>query len=178
MANQTLARRYAIAIFGLAKDQNVIPQVGHDLHTVTDTLAFDETIRKFYRSPVVDRKEKTAIIGTAFDKLNEIALHSVLLLIRKRRENMLEEIVAQYDVLEQQSRGAAPLRIETARELAKPELDALVARLAARYNTTFDVTQTVDPQLIGGVRITMGDKRIDGTVAGRLDDIARLLSTN
>jgi len=54
----------------------------------------------------------------------------------------------------------------------------LVARLAARYNTTFDVTQTVDPQLIGGVRITMGDKRIDGTVAGRLDDIARMLSTN
>jgi F-type H+-transporting ATPase subunit delta len=178
MANETLARRYAVAIFGLAKDQNVIPQVRHDLHTVVDALAVDETIRKFYRSPVVDRKEKATIIGTAFDKLNEIALHSVLLLIRKRRENMLEEIVAQYDVLEQRSRNASPLHIETARELSKPELDALVARLAQRYNTTFDVTQTVDPQLIGGVRITMGDKRIDGSVSGRLDDLARMLSTN
>jgi len=178
MANQTLARRYAIAIFGLAKEQNAIPAVRHDLHTVVDALATDETIRKFYRSPVVDRKEKATIIGTAFDKLNEIALNSVLLLIRKRRENMLEEIVAQYDVLEQQSRRAAPLRIETARELSKPELDALVARLAERYKTTFDVTQTVDPQLIGGVRITMGDKRIDGSVSGRLDDLARMLSTN
>ena len=42
----------------------------------------------------------------------------------------------------------------------------------------FDVTQNVDPELIGGVRITMGDKRIDGTIAGRLDDLARMLSTN
>src|SRR5476649_2939693 len=136
MAHQTLARRYAIAIFGLAKDQSAIQQVGHDLHTVVDTLAIDETIRKFYRSPVVDRKEKATIIGTAFDKLNAIALHSILLLVRKRRENMLEEIVTQYDVLEQQSRGAAPLRIETARELSKPELDALVARLSECYKTT------------------------------------------
>jgi len=178
MANETVARRYAVAIFGLAKDGNVIPQVKHDLHTVLDTLGADESIRKFFRSPVVDRKEKAEIIGRAFDALNEIALHSVLLLIRKRREALFEEIVAQYDELEQQSRSAAPLRIETARELTKPELDALVARLAARYRTTFDVTQTVDPELIGGVRITMGDKRIDGSVAGRLDDLARLLSTN
>lgn len=178
MANETLARRYAIAIFSLAKEANAIAPVRHDLHTVVETLAFDETIRKFYRSPVVDRKEKAGIIGTAFDKLHEIALHSVLLLIRKRRENMLEEIVAQYDVLEQQSRGAAPLRIETARELSKTDLDALVARLTARYETAFDVTQIVDPQLIGGVRLTMGDKRIDGSIAGRLDDLARMLSTN
>ena len=178
MANQTLARRYAIAIFGLAKDTNAIPQVRNDLHTVVDTLSADESIRKFYRSPVVDRKEKATIVGGAFAKLHEIVLNATLLLIRKRRENMLEEIVAQYDVLEQQSRSAAPLHIETARELSKTELDALVARLAVRYSTTFDVVQTIDPELIGGVRITMGDKRIDGSVSGRLDDLARMLSTN
>ena len=53
-----------------------------------------------------------------------------------------------------------------------------MAKLTAAYQTPFDVTQNVDPDLIGGVRITMGDKRIDGTIAGRLDDLARMLSTN
>jgi len=69
-------------------------------------------------------------------------------------------------------------QVASARGLGKPELDAIVARLAAAFHTKFDVTQSVDPSLIGGVRITMGDKRADGTIAGRLDDIARLLSTN
>jgi F-type H+-transporting ATPase subunit delta len=178
MANETLARRYATAIFALAKDAGIISQVRGDLHLVKSVLDGDEAIRKFFRSPVVDRKEKAAIVERAFGSVSDIARHSVLLLVRKRRESIFEEIVAQYDVLEERSRGAAPLRIESARELDPGELRDLVAKLAARFNTTFDVTQTVDPQLIGGVRITLGDKQIDGSIAGRLDDLARMLSSN
>ena len=178
MPNETLARRYATAVFQLASESGRVPGVQHDLHTFVEALAADADVRKFFRSPVVDRKEKTEIVGSAFAKLDPIALHTILLLVRKRRENMVEEIVAQYDVLEQQARGAQPLRVTSARELTKTELDGIVARLAQAYGTQFDVTQSVDPELIGGVRITMGDKRVDGTIAGRLDDIARLLSTN
>ena len=178
MANETLARRYATAIFSLAKEADQIGRVRDDLHAVQTVLDSDETVRKFFRSPVVDRKEKAAIVESAFAGLNEISLHTVLLLVRKRREAIFDEIVAQYDVLEQRSRGGSPLRIESARELDPGELRALVDKLSSRYNTVFDVTQTVDPQLIGGVRITMGDKLIDGSVAGRLDELARMLSTN
>jgi F-type H+-transporting ATPase subunit delta len=178
MPNETLARRYATAVFQLAQEAGKIPAIQHDLHTFVDTLGAEESVRKFFRSPVVDRKEKEQIVAEAFAKLDPIALHTILLLIRKRRENAVEEIVAQFDVLERQARGAEPLRISSARPLSQGELDALVQRLSAAYHTTFDVTQSVDPGLIGGVRITMGDKAADGTIAGRLDDIARLLSTN
>jgi F-type H+-transporting ATPase subunit delta len=127
---------------------------------------------------VIDRKDKAGVVERAFAGLHEISLHSVLLLVRKRREAIFDEIVAQYDILEQRSRGSSSLRIESARELDPAELRALVDRLGARYQTIFDVTQTVDPELIGGVRITLGDKLIDGSVAGRLDELARMLSTN
>jgi F-type H+-transporting ATPase subunit delta len=178
MANETLARRYATAIFGLAKDADAVTQVKTDLHTVRAVLDSDDGIRKFFRSPVIDRKDKAAVVERAFGGLHTITLHSVLLLVRKRREAIFDEIVKQFDLLEERGRGASPLRIESARELDPGELRDLVDKLAQRYNTTFDVTQTVDPQLIGGVRITMGDKQIDGSVAGRLDDLARMLSTN
>ena len=178
MPNETLARRYATAVFQLAQEAGKITDVQRDLHTFVASLAADADVRKFFRSPVVDRKEKETIVAQAFSRLDPIALHTILLLIRKRRENMVEEIVQQFDVLERSARGAQPLQVTSARELAKPELDAIVARLAAAFRTKFDVTQSVDPSLIGGVRITMGDKRADGTIAGRLDDIARLLSTN
>jgi F-type H+-transporting ATPase subunit delta len=178
MPNETLARRYATAVFQLAAEAGRIAEVQRDLHAFVASLDRDEQVRKFFRSPVIDRAEKTQIVAQAFAQLDEIALHTVLLLIRKRRENMAEEIVHQYDELERAARGAQPLGIASARELAPGELDAIVRKLSEAYRTTFDVTQSVDPGLIGGVRITMGDKLADGTIAGRLDDIARLLSTN
>ncbi|HEY0396485.1 MAG TPA: ATP synthase F1 subunit delta [Candidatus Elarobacter sp.] len=178
MPNETLARRYATAVFQLAQEAGKIQPVQHDLHTFVEALAADETVRKFFRSPVVDRKEKEAIVAQAFSRLDPVALHTILLLIRKRRENMAETIVEQFDVLERQARGAQELRVVSARPLDKTALDALVQRLAAAYRTKFDVTQSVDPSLIGGIRITMGDRLIDGTIAGRLDDIALLLSSN
>ena len=178
MPNETLARRYATAVFQLAQEANKTTAIQQDLHGFVDALGADESVRKFFRSPVVDRAQKTEIVGQAFAKLDPIALHTILLLIRKRRENMAEEIVHQFDMLERTARGAQTLQVTSARSLSPDELDAIVKRLAGAYRTTFDVTQSVDPELIGGVRITMGDKRADGTIAGRLDDIARLLSTN
>ena len=178
MPSETLARRYATAVFQLASESGRIGEVQHDLHTFVAALDADDQVRRFYRSPVVDRKEKEQIISGAFAKLDPIALHTVLLLIRKRRESLAEEIVTQYDDLERAARGAQPLRVTSARQLSQSQLDELVSRLSKAYETKFDVTQAVDPSLIGGVRITIGDKRVDGTIAGRLDDIARLLSTN
>ena len=178
MPNETLARRYATAVFQLAQEAGKVQPVQHDLHTFVEALDRDETVRRFFRSPVVDRKEKETIVAQAFAKLDPIALHTVLLLIRKRRESLAETIVEQFDVLEREARGAQELRVVSARPLAQNELDTLVQRLSAAYRTKFDVTQSVDPSLIGGIRITMGDRLIDGTIAGRLDDIALLLSHN
>jgi F-type H+-transporting ATPase subunit delta len=178
MPNEKLARRYATAVFQLAQEANRIPAVQHDLHTFVEALDRDETVRRFFRSPVVDRREKETIVAQAFERLDPIALHTMLLLVRKRRESLAEEIVAQFDTLEREARGAQALRITSARPLEKTELDAIVRRLADAYHTTFDVTPAVDPRLIGGVRVTIGDRAADGSIAGRLDDIARLLSSN
>jgi F-type H+-transporting ATPase subunit delta len=178
MPNEALARRYATAIFQLATEASAVDAIGSDLHTFVATLAADKDVNRFFRSPAVDRTEKAAVIAAAFDRLHDIALHAILLLIRKRREALAPEIVAQFDILEREARGAQPLNVTSARPLSKTELDALVAKLTQAFRTTFDVTENVDPELIGGVRITMGDKRIDGTIAGRLDDLARMLSTN
>jgi F-type H+-transporting ATPase subunit delta len=178
MPNETLARRYATAIFQLATDAHAVADVGRDLHAFVDALGRDEEVAGFFRSPVVDRNEKSAVIAQAFERLHEVALHAILILIRKRRETLTPEIVAQYDVLERQARGAQTLHVTTARPLGAAELEALVAKLSTSFKTPLDVTQTVDPGLIGGVRLTVGDQRIDGTIAGRLDDLARMLSTN
>lgn len=174
--NEAAARRYAAAVFQLAQEAQSGDRIGADLQVMTSALYDNETTKRFYLSPIVDRSEKERVLASAFEgRASEIALHTVLLLVRKRREALLPEIARQYEVLQRQARGAEPLTITSAKALSPQEVQAMVARLEAHYGKKFDVQHNVDPALIGGVRIGMGDRRIDGSVAGRLEELTRTL---
>jgi F-type H+-transporting ATPase subunit delta len=175
MQNETVARRYATAIFNLAKDAGTIEKVGSELKGAQETIYGKDDVRRFYLSPVFGRKKKEEVLAGAFASLGDIALHSLLLLVRKRREALLAPIVVEYEKLALAAAKKEPLEIVSARPLAPAELADIVARLAKTYNQAFDVTERTDPALLGGIRITMGDKRIDGSLAGRLDELSRQL---
>ena len=179
MQNETLARRYATAVFTLAKAANAIESIGHDLALTADAIYGSEDVRRFYLSPVFGRKKKEAVLLGVFEgKLSDIALHSLLLLVRKRREALLRPIVAEYGKRALADSGKDELEIVSARDLSPSDVSAIVARLSRSSGKTFDVTQRTDPALLGGVRITLGDRRIDGSLAGRIDDVARELFAN
>ncbi len=176
MANETVARRYAQAVFSLAADDGVTDAVGRDLAAIVDLLERDPAAREFFVSPVVDRTDKESALATTFaGKVNPIALHALLLLVRKRREALLATILTEYRKLEAQARGTESLTITTAQPLVDAELHAMVGRLEVLYGKKFDVNLRQDPSLIGGVRLMMGDRRIDGSVLGRFDELARTL---
>ncbi len=176
MANEKAARRYAAAIFSLAHDAKLEARVGEELKSVSDAVEGDAALHSFFVSPVISRalKERT-LLATFGSRVHEIVAHAVVLLVRKRRETLLGEIVRQYHALERAARGGEPLTVTTAHPIAAADLDALVGQLERRFNKKFDVETSVDPHAIGGIRVMMGDRLIDATVAGRLEDFARNL---
>lgn len=176
MANEKVSRRYANAIFSLATEQNEVDRIGRDLERIDDAIGSDESTKRFFIAPVISAKEKARVLTEAFASgAHPVALHTLLLLVRKRREALLPEIVRQYKQLEMQAHGAEPLTVTSAQPISADELKNMVIRLEAAYKKKFDVTQQVDPKLIGGVRISMGDRRIDDSIAGRLEDLSRTL---
>lgn len=176
MANQRAATRYATAIFALAKEGNKIDQIGADLDGIRSVLENDAQISRYFIAPIIDRKEKAQVLLETFEnRIDETALHTLLLLVQKRRESLLNEIIAVYHRLALAERALAPLIITSARALQHDELSSMVARLSTLYGKQFDVRQEVDPSLIGGVRVLMGDRRLDGSISGRLEDLAATL---
>jgi F-type H+-transporting ATPase subunit delta len=176
VANEKLARRYASAIFSLAADGNATDRVGDDLARIRDVLQNDDAIHTFFVSPIVDREQKERALTEAFSKrVDDLALHALLLMVRKRRESLFEETIDEYRKLQLAARGEETIVVTSAKPLSAEELAATVARLETIYGKKFEVKQVVDPSAIGGVRILMGDRRVDGTVAGRLDTLARSL---
>ncbi|MGP6155943.1 MAG: ATP synthase F1 subunit delta [Vulcanimicrobiaceae bacterium] len=176
MQNETVARRYASAILSLAREAGKTDEIASNLRTVSNAIFGDQETRRFFLSPVFVRKQKALVLAGIFEgKLDEIALHTVLLLVRKRREALLPVIVAEYDKLALAAAGKEPLEIVSARPLGQDEIDRIVTRLSRVNGAHYEVAVRVDPRLLGGVRITMGDRSIDGSIAGRLDNLAREL---
>jgi len=176
MISEKLGRRYATAVFSAAGDHGAVDQVGADLSAIANALDGNVQMREFFLSPVIPRSAKErALLDALQGKVHDVALHALLLLVRKRREGVLDVLVPEYRKLQMAQRGTDPLTITAARQLSETELSALVDRLQSLYGKKFEVNQVVDPHLIGGVRITMGDRRIDGTVSGKLEALARTL---
>lgn len=176
MASETLARRYAQAVFQLAQQAGRVERVGNDLAAIGRAVGEDAATREFFVSPIVERSDKEKALINAFDgRADDIALNTALLLVRKRRETILDDVITEYRTLERLDRGMEPLTVVTARDLPASELRSLIDRLEQVYNKKFDVSVRRDPSLIGGVRVIMGDRRIDGTVAGRLEELSRTL---
>jgi len=177
VVNQTLARRYAVAVSSLAGEQRAADRVGSDLAAVAGAIGDNARAREFFLSPVISKPDKERILTAVFEgKLHPIALHTLLLLVHKRREQLLPALVAEYLALQRAARGAQTLTLTSARALDRAEYAALIQRLERIYEKKFETTEVVDPSLIGGLRIMMGDRRIDATIAGRLDALARDLA--
>jgi F-type H+-transporting ATPase subunit delta len=178
VVNRTLARRYAIAAIAVAAQGGNVKRVGSDLAAVAQAIGRHGLVHDFFVAPVIERGEKERVLNQIFEeRIDPVALHTLLLLVRKRREALLGTIVEEYLALERAGRGAQTLDLESARALDDAEYRALIEKLERVYGKKFEVTQRINADLIGGLRLLMGDRRIDATVAGRLDALARQLHT-
>lgn len=177
MVDRTLARRYAVAVASLAAQRGIADRVGADLTAMATVIGKGGPIREFFVAPVIERRDKERILAGAFEgRVDPVALHTVLLLVRKRRETLLDAMVAEYLALRREARGAETLVLTSARALDRGEYAALIEKLERSYGKKFEVTEQIDPALIGGLRLVIGDRRIDASVAGRLENLARELA--
>jgi F-type H+-transporting ATPase subunit delta len=178
MVNEALARRYATAIWMLATERNIGDRVGNDLAAMAKAIGTSGTLHDFFVAPIVDRREKERVLTRSFENsVDTISLHTVLLLVRRRRETLLWALVTAYEELARRARNAERVTVQTARALDFDEMRALVERLERATGKKLEVTERIDPALIGGLRVLLGDVRIDASIAGRLDALARELAT-
>jgi len=172
----SIAQRYSEALFSLANERGEIETATKELDGFAALLARDPEIDAFFMSPVVDREEKIKLLTSALDgRASELTLNFLILLVRKRRENIVTIVARQMHDLMDRKAGRKVAAISTPIALERQQLDELSQRLSAVYDATIIPQTKVSPELLGGLVVQVGDRYVDASVSGRLEELRRHL---
>jgi F-type H+-transporting ATPase subunit delta len=168
----TLARPYAEAVFRLAQGEKDLAGWSARLQSLA-LIAADAQVARLVADPAMAAERVAGLlIEVAGADLGERGANFVKVLAENDRLSLLPEISCQFETLKANAEGTLEAIISSAQELSQAQIDDLVAGLKAKFKRAVNVQVTVDPDLIGGAVIAIGDQVIDGSVKGRLQRMA------
>ena len=172
MTGGIVARRYAHALFVLEKKAGLpaLEQCGADLGALAVLLDKSAELVRFFHNPVFSAKEKQTVLGALADKLS--LSHTVrnfcYLLADKGRLDSLTGIAAQYGTLLDSEKGVKRGELITAVPLDEGKRKELLAQLEKKAGCELALEFKVDPAILGGMRLKIGDKVLDASLMAQL----------
>jgi F-type H+-transporting ATPase subunit delta len=169
-----LGRRYAKAVIDLARESGALAPVGEDLSRAAATFAQDD-LRSLVLNPGIDATARRNIVGQVVERLglSPIVGDLIRLLAARDRIDVLPDVTRAYERLVDRELGRARVTIKSASELGPEQLTALEGLAKKLTGASVIVVSTkVDPELIGGVTLTVGGTVYDGSVKTQLERLA------
>lgn len=169
MRDSTIARNYAEALVTLAQRAGDLDGWGRMIHDVAQLVTTDIKVRRFLESPRVPATAKKEILRKAFqDRMPRLMVRFLEALVQHRRQLLIPEISAEYATLVDESLGRVRAEVTLARDPQPGELEAIAASLSKTLGRTAVAQVRVNPDIIGGVIVRVGDYVKDGSVRRRL----------
>jgi F-type H+-transporting ATPase subunit delta len=178
MNNATIGRNYAETLLTLAKRDGEVEEWGTLIESVASAMQQDQTLRTFLESPKLAASRKIEILKAALGKrVPPLFLRFLETVIIKRRQMVIPEIAQEYRALIDESEDRVHANVTVAREPAAPEKDALVQQLSRLFGKRVVPHISINPAILGGVIVKVGDTVMDGSVRRRLASLrSRMLS--
>jgi F-type H+-transporting ATPase subunit delta len=170
----SLAGRYASALFDLASENGKVTPVESDLEKLGAALAESAELAGLTTNPQLTRDVQGTAIAAVAKKLKLAPLTTQFLgvLAANRRLAKLPAIISAFKAIAAAQRGEVTATVTSAHPLSADQLAALKTKLTAREGRTVMLTASVDPDLLGGLVVTIGSQRIDASIRTRLNSLA------
>ena len=176
MLNLQLAHKYAAAIFEIAQEEDKLDEYGKELQKVKRELFSVNGVREYFSDPRIEPTAKRELVQKAFKgDLSGVVYNFLMLLVDKRRISLIDAIEDDFRAMSNKAQGIVVADVTTAATFGDAQQKALQKKLAEVTGKKIQLRLHEDIDLIGGIVVKIGDKRIDGSVRGRLNSLTREL---
>jgi len=170
--NKSIARRYAGGLFLLGIEKDMLEQLGNELRLVQETLDKEVDLTKVLEHKLISPTEKVELIRQVFgDSVSSEVISFLGIIIQKNRQNYISNIVEEFGLLVDEAQGIAGVDLLTAAPLEQDVESKLVSQLEGLLKKKIRLRKIVNPELLGGMVINVGDQRIDASLKRQLYDI-------
>ncbi|GIP28744.1 ATP synthase subunit delta [Paenibacillus sp. J23TS9] len=175
MSRETIAaKRYAKALFEVAVQQQKTLEVEQELKAVVEAITANADVQQFISTPNISISVKLDVLKKALqDKVSQPVVNTIELLIERGRADILSDLLDSYIRIEGESLGIADATVYSTYPLSEQEQASVAAQFGALANKKIRVSNVVDKSLLGGVKVMIGDKLYDGTLAGKLERLEK-----
>ena len=172
MTDTVVARRYASALFSLGRREggDALGRHGACLAALGEMVVEEPKLGSLLKSPVIGVEEKKGVLGALLDKLgaDKTMRNFCFLLADKERLGSLRQIADWYGILLDEANGVLRGKVITAVKLSKEKQAKLKAELAKKSGGDIELAFSVDPEILGGMVLAVGDKVLDSSLRAQL----------
>ncbi|WP_196593114.1 ATP synthase F1 subunit delta [Pectinatus sottacetonis] len=179
MLNIQLVKKYAAAMFELAKEENILSTCDKQLLLLCELFKKNHDLTAFMDNPQIKTQAKkdlmTKILSDGFE---QSICNFILLLIDKHRISLLTEIITCFHTLSNEAQGIKIAYVKTAAALTNEHKAALIKKLENITKKSIQLKTHIDKSIIGGIIIKIDDRLIDGSVTSQIKSIKKQLVAN
>ena len=167
---------YGEALYALAKDEGLADAVLQELNVLNISFQQEPAYVRLLSTPNLSKQERCQVIDDSFQgKVHEYVLNFLKILTEKGYMRHFSDCCASYKNLYNQDNGILPVTAVTAVPLSEEQSEKLTGKLTQITGKKIELANRVDPSVLGGMRLDYDGKRLDDTVAHRLEAVRSLL---
>lgn len=171
----TIARPYATAVFSLAKEENALAKWSEQLSLLAGVTANAEVSALIDDPKLGSTELEKIVLSICEGKLNAGAVNLVKLMVENDRLAIMSDVAEAFEALKAQDEARLEALLTAAEKPSNEQVQMLVKQLEARFGKKIEAQVEIDPELIGGIKIVVGDTVIDASVRGQLQELAYTL---
>ena len=178
MAVARAAVRYAKAILEFAQDQKLTDQVNNDMKLITKTLSENVDLQTMLKSPIIKSEVKKSSLIKIFSGITPASTSLIKMLADNKRIDILGDVAQKYTQLFNQLNGKQTAVVTTVVPLSGELEKKVLAKIEELTKSNVTIDNVIDESIIGGFILRVGDLQYNASIANKLNNLKRELSTN